>query len=171
MAAALCAAALLLSGCSDDPPEPKPLDPPTGSETPTTPPTSEPPQAQTPEETIREFVRLQTEMEATGDAKAFRAMGHNCEYCEGYGDTVEGIYKRGGEMTSTGWTIKSIRPHAVHQTGRRTYDLIYDEGPTSYRWAKGSKVKREPARKGVRYKIELTRVDGQWKVTVVGDYK
>lgn len=177
MAAALCAAALLLSGCSDDPPEPKPIDPdeqtdvPSSPTTPTSPTVSATPEPPRPEDTIREFVRVQNEMERTGDATDFLALGYKCDYCRKYARLVEGIYKRGGVMNSAGWTIRSITRQPARTKGLRSFDVVFDDGATSYRWEKGAPTKRDPARKGVRYLFELRQHDDAWKVSLVGTYE
>ncbi len=66
--AALLGAALLLAGCSDDP---EPRFQPTDSPSPTESESSAEPEAQTPEEFIREWFELNTEMQNTGETEAF----------------------------------------------------------------------------------------------------
>lgn len=170
-------AGLALTGCGDDPIEPRPYDPSeqtsnTSSASATASPTeSATPEPRTPEDTIREFVRVKLEMERSGDATDFLAMSYKCEYCRKYGDLVEGIYKRGGVMHSAGWKIRSIKPRALRLKDRKSFDVIFDDGATSYRWEKGAPIKRDRARKGVRYLFELRLRSGVWKIAFAGSYE
>lgn len=172
MAAALCAATLVLGACSDDPPEPKPLDPPSSStsESPTAPPTSEPPNASTPEQTIREFVRLKTALEKTGDAAEFRAISYNCEFCRSYAARVEKIYERGGFVRTQGWQLRSVRRASALETKpERTYKIVIDNPVTRLKKREGARVETLPAGKAAELLIALVQVDGQWKVHGVSE--
>ena len=90
-----CVAALVLAGCQDEP-EPRFEPTPSDSSSPTDPETSEEPQAQTAEEFIDEWFRAHTEMQNTGETRAFLGVSAACRPCTSLPTRVYGFYEAGG---------------------------------------------------------------------------
>jgi hypothetical protein len=163
MAAALCAAALVVSGCSDDPPEPKPLDPPTGSETTTAPPTSEPPKAQTPEALIRSWLTAVDEAQASGDTGALRRAFPGCAACTTFADRVDEIYDAGGWVKAPLKKNISIKLREKRSTGRRIYDVTFFAPPWLLKESAKAKAVRQKGGPGTQA-MELAQVENDWSL-------
>src|SRR6478736_10431719 len=96
---------VVLAGCTDDP-EPKPKIPETTSSSPTPTPTeSETPEAESPEDFIRRWVKVGDEMQKTGKTAEYDAMSPNCKACQGFVDSVEEVYGAGGSAEFAGTRI------------------------------------------------------------------
>src|SRR5688500_14938940 len=94
-AAALLGIALLLTGCTDDAEprfEPIPSASPSESET------SAEPEAQTPEEFIREWFAAALEMQNSGRTEPVAELSRDCQPCRDLIGTVESIYESGGSI-------------------------------------------------------------------------
>lgn len=167
MAAALCAAALVLVGCSDDPPKPKPLDPPSGSESPTPPPTSEPPKAQTPEEAIRTWIQVSYDVQTSGETGEFRSLGRDCKPCDKFADRIDSVYADGGWVKPPLQKLKSTKLKEKFSDGRRVYRASVLSPPWSYKEHGGAKVTKERGGPST-LQIELRQFDGSWLVTHYG---
>jgi hypothetical protein len=163
MAAALCAAALLAGGCSDDPPEPKPLDPPTGSETTTAPPTSEPPKAQTPEKAIREWIQASYDAQVTGKTDDFRALGQGCKPCDKFANQVDDIYANGGWVKPPLQRVVSNKLEQNLSDAHRVYHARVTSPPWSYKARADAKVAKERGGPST-LQIEMKRIDGRWLI-------
>ncbi|QZY28411.1 hypothetical protein [Nocardioides coralli] len=94
---------LLAGGCSDEP-EPR-FEEPASTPSPTQ---SASPQAQTPEEFIREWVRLDREMQTTGDTTAYLSVSRECRPCRAVAERVETIFENGGRVETKGWAVDKI---------------------------------------------------------------
>lgn len=156
--AALVGAALLLAGCSGDPePRFEPPDSPSPSES----ETSAEPEAQTPEEFIREWFRVGTEMQNTGDTAAFRSLSKDCKPCASFADDVEDVYRAGGYIS-----IESERLLDVKQLASGDYVVKVRSSPTEFRESSDAQVDSFPG--GVNtYQVALTERDGSW---LLADY-
>lgn len=163
MAAALCAAALLLSACSDDPPEPKPLDPPTGSETTTAPPTSEPPKAQTPEALIRAWLRAVDKAQDTGETDELRRAFPDCRACTTFAERVDGIYAAGGWVKAPAKKKVSIKIREKLGDDRRMYEVRFVAPPWSLKESAKAKAVRQKGGPGTQA-MELSLVDNEWRI-------
>jgi hypothetical protein len=164
MAAALCAAALVVSGCSDDPPEPKPLDPPTGSESTTAPPTSEPPETQTPEQLIRDWIRTSYEVQISGETDDFRELGRDCSPCDKFARRVEKIYTDGGWIKPPRQRVAAVKFETKYQDGRQIYQASTRSPRWSLKESKAASVSKQPGGPAT-YRFELKRFADQWRVT------
>jgi hypothetical protein len=133
-AAALLTAGLLLAGCSDDP---EPRFEPTETPSPTETSSAAEPEAQSPEEFIREWFELNTEMQNTGETEAFLAVSRGCKTCEQLASRVEGIYGSGGEVA-----IAFQRVRSVDARGRDEFSVDVEAAPTTVRETSDSTVKR-----------------------------
>lgn len=151
------AALLLVGGCADDP-EPKfsePTDSPTPSETDSSPVAPQ----QTAEEFIREWVRLDNQMQATGETDAFRAASSGCQSCVSYAERVADIYRSGGFIRTEGRTVLTVK----EITSDRTYRLKVRSAPTKYREGSDSPTKSLDG--GVTtYRLTLRRSESGWVV-------
>jgi hypothetical protein len=181
IAAPLVIGALLLSGCDDssgkpgESESPSPTAGPTGTAdpsptattSPTDAPTESPDEPLGPEAVIREFARVHNDLLADGDAKAFRAMGHNCDYCRDFSKRIEAIYDRGGYVKSKGWAIRSIT--LVQKRGtRRAYRVILFNAPAETKERKGAPLKNYPGEQETLI-FGVWQIDGAWKISGVGE--
>ena len=154
--AALVGAALLLFGCTDDP---EPRFEPTTSPSPSGSETSAEPEAQTPEEFIREWFRVGTAMQNTGDTAAFRSLSDDCQPCETFADDVEEVYKAGGYIS-----IESERLLDVKQLGSGDYVVKVRSSPTEFRESSDAQVDSFPG--GVNtYQVTLAERNGSWMLS------
>lgn len=163
-AVALAAAALLISGCSDDPEprfEPPPSPSPSESET-----TAEP-EAQSPEAFIREWFELNTEMQNTGETSAFLSASRNCTPCDDLAKRVERIYQRGGFVDIESQDVRDITPGSRSATIKQ-FDVVVFATPTRYREAAGGQMQSYA---GGRADVQVTLVkynDGWAMENLVG---
>lgn len=156
--AALVGAVLLLAGCAGDP---EPRFTPTQSPSPTESETSAEPEAQTPEEFIREWFRVGTAMQNTGDTATFRSMSDDCEPCETFADDIEAVYDAGGYIS-----IESERVLDVKQMESGDYVVNVRSTPTKFRESSDAQVDSFPG--GVNtYQVTLTGRNGSW---LLADY-
>ncbi|GAA1476883.1 hypothetical protein GCM10009623_13290 [Nocardioides aestuarii] len=155
-AAAVLAAGLLLAGCSDDP---EPQFEPTESPAPTESSSSAAPEAQSPEEFIREWVALDNEMTKSGDTAAFRAASVGCDPCNSYADRIEDIYASGGFVNTDGRQVMSVKKAEL----RGAYELKVDSSPTKYRERAGGKIKSLPGG-DLTFRLVLRKRQGDWIV-------
>jgi hypothetical protein len=155
-AAALLAAALLLAACSDDP---EPRFAPTEAPSPTESSSSTAPEAQSPEEFIREWVELDNQMTASGETDEFRAASVGCDPCNEYADQVEQIYGAGGFIRTDGRTVTSVEKAEL----RGAYELRIESSPTKYKERAGGSVKSLPGGEAT-LRLVLRKRDGEWIV-------
>jgi hypothetical protein len=155
-AAALLTAALLLAGCSDDP---EPRFEPTETPTPTETPSAAEPQAQSPEEFIREWVALDRDMQRTGETEAYLAVSDSCGTCRDFAKRVEKVYAAGGSIDTRGWTVRQLtqkRPGLFSlevTTSETSVTPSADAAPEVYQ------------RTSTSYEIEIDQSDAGWIVT------
>ena len=155
--AALAVAALLLAGCSDDP-EPR-FDPPSESPSPTESETTAEPEAQTPEEFIREWFELNTEMQNSGETDAFLEASPNCKPCRDLADQVEQFYNAGGFIRVGGQDVTTVDALAGSE-----YSVTVDAAPTEYKESASAKVAMLPGGPN-EYRMFLRRNGGSWVMT------
>ena len=104
-------AALTLSACSDDSPEPR-FEPESSSaaatETPSS-PTTETSETEavgrTPLATVREWVKAYNSTLRTGDAAEARSLTSRCKPCDWQVDPVVEVHEKGGEFNGATWKI------------------------------------------------------------------
>ena len=107
---------VLLAGCSDDP-EPKPKIPETTSSSPTPTPTeSETPEAESPEDFIRRWVKAGDEMQVTGETAEYDAMSPSARPVRRSSTNVDDVYEQGGSASSP-----ARRSSAQASRGRAAY--------------------------------------------------
>lgn len=163
-AALMVAMMLTLSSCTDDPPKPDPFDP---SDTPvsSSPTATEPPKPATPEQVIREFVKAQDEMYASGKAKEFLALSHTCKYCDGQADLIVGIYRKGGYVRRGQIKIRSIKlQRDMSSQVFKVFNVVYDLPAATFRRSKNSKVEHDSAEKGTTDRYRLVKRPDGWKI-------
>jgi len=153
-AAAVLAAGLLLAGCSDDP---EPIFEPTETPSPTeSSPTAEP-EAQSPEDFIREWLVLQRDMQNTGDVDAYLAASRGCSSCESAASIVTDYYAAGGYVRTKGRSLIALTP--IDEG--KTYDLKVRSAPTKYKESADAPVQGFPG--GVStYRVTLRQTDSGW---------
>lgn len=101
-------AGLLLSACSDDPPDPQATPTPTASSSPTPTETAQPSaQPQTAEDFIANWVHLQNEMLSSGETADYAVVTRGCQTCQALVQQVERIYAAGGWIKGGDWTVVS----------------------------------------------------------------
>lgn len=155
--AALLGAALLLAGCSDDP---EPRFQPTNSPSPSESATSADPEAQTPEEFIREWFELNTEMQNSGETEAFLAVSRNCKPCRGLASRVAGIYQAGGSVRLDRQDVTAVKP-VSSAASLEQFDVTIKASPTLVRETRGSEIQRMPGGPNV-YRVTLVQNETLW---------
>ena len=156
--AALLGAALLLAGCSDDP---EPRFQPTDSPSPSESATSAEPEAQTPEEFIREWFSVGTDMQNTGETEAFLALSSNCQPCDAFAEEVADVYATGGYIR-----IKSERVVDVRRLGSGAFIVTVKASPTEFRESANAKLDSFPG--GLNeYQVDLAPTGDGW---LISDY-
>jgi hypothetical protein len=154
---------LFSSGCGDDPIKPKPFETPTASTSPA-PTQSGTPQAESPEQFIRRWVEAQNDMQVSGDTKEYRCLGYKCDACNGFADTIDGIYAAGGHVETLGWKILSLKDGPTNSS----FALNVDIRPTVYVELKGGPEKKLPGGSPTEI-IQFVKRNGQWRVTQVSE--
>lgn len=141
-----------LPACTGDGPEPSPS-PSASATSPSTSDTGSPaPVAETPEEFIRRWIDVQTEMQNTGDTAEFRKLSKGCKPCSESADRIDQIYEAGGHVTTDGWTPTSFTN--VGSVGRRVVARVeIENAPTELIESAGAEVQTLRAGQGV---IEFT---------------
>jgi hypothetical protein len=154
-AAALLTAGLLLTGCSDDP---EPRFEPTETPSPTESSATAEPQAQSPEEFIREWFEAGTDMQNSGETEAFLSLSNDCDACERFAADVERVYEAGGFIRIKSETVKQVEP-----VGGDAFEVTVVASPTTFREASGSKPGSFPGGPNT-YRIAIVERAGEWRV-------
>lgn len=159
-AAALLVAGLLLAGCSEDP---EPRFAPTQSPSPTESETTAAPEAQSPEEFVREWVRTYNSFETDGDDEQLEALHRNCATCETVLSVVSQAYANGGFVKSDGWTVEKSEElyRRDNAAGVRTQVAV---SPSRYKASESSEVTRGTGGR-VTMEFDLVRRDGGWRLS------
>ncbi len=164
---ALVVTALALAGCSGDP-QPiiaKPLATPTPTPSASPSPTeSATPKAESPEEFIRRWNEIQTDMVATGATDAYWSVStKRCPPCKRIASTVSSYYEAGGYVKTEGWAINSIAAVNPGAEGPATFQVRVDSAPTRYKKSSSSPVERFTGGP-LEYTFELARRNNSWLV-------
>ena len=154
--AALAAAALLLASCSDDP---EPRFEPTESPSPSESETTVRPEAQTPEEFIREWFELAVAMQNTGDSEGFLAVSDDCGACRDLSKSVNRIYLAGGSVS-----VRSMEVTSVRDLPGREFSVMVDASETKLRERAGAELQTLPANSN-EYRMFLRPVGDSWVMT------
>lgn len=161
-AAAVLAAGLLLVGCSDDP---EPRFEPTESPSPTESSSSAAPEAQSPEDFIREWFELNTEMQNTGETKAFLAMSKPCGRCKDMATQVETIYRDGGSIKIDSQEVLSVKAGA-RSTNLKQFEVTVVASPTQLVEASGQKTQVLPGGRST-YEVTVLRKGDSWAMNFI----
>jgi hypothetical protein len=154
----------LLAGCSDDPePTPKIPEPTSSSPTPT-PTESETPEAESPEEFIRRWVKAGDEMQVTGETAEYANMSPKCKACQGFVESVEEVYSAGGSADFAGTRITGIKRYASDPP---TYDVSQRVPETTIRRTEGGQTQTLPGG-STRIRVILKKSKADWQVTYFG---
>jgi hypothetical protein len=107
-----------LSGCSGGDPEPKVVPTQSVASTPSVSPTevesSDPPQALSPVQTVRAWVKALNHAMASGDTSEVGALSaERCKGCLNFRRTIEGIYAHGGRYETEGWTVVKAKARSL----------------------------------------------------------
>ena len=161
--ALVLAVPILLAGCSDDP-EPEPKVPEATSSSPTPTPTeSETPEAESPEDFIRRWVKAGDEMQVTGETAEYAAMTPKCQPCQAFVENVADVYERGGSAEFAGSQIVRLKRVGGSPP---TYDLTKDLPETIIRRAEGEPETLPGGRTTIR--VTLDTQGQQWVVAHFG---
>lgn len=160
--AAVLAAGLLLAGCSDDP---EPRFDPTESPSPTESSTSAAPEAQSPEDFIREWFELNTEMQNTGETEAFRAASKPCARCEDMAEQVETIYRDGGSISIDGQEVLRVKVGA-RSVDQKQFQVTVDASPTRLVEASGQEAQVLPGGRST-YEVTVVRKGDSWAMSFI----
>ena len=138
-AAAVLAPLLMLAACGEDEPEPKVPEPPA---TPTPSATESSTTAQeSPEDFIRRWVEVNTEMQNTGEVAKYVGLSRKCRACVDTATRVRSFYEAGGFVRTKGWRLQSIRKGPA-SAATAVYDLRIDSSPTRYRESADAPIQR-----------------------------
>lgn len=158
--AALVGAALLLAGCTD---EPEPRFEPTDSPSPSESETSAEPEAQTPEEFIREWVATYNKFEGTGDASELEELNSSCGTCADIIEVVASAYEHGGYLKSEGWGVRGSLEVLYSRQNATGFRATVDVAPSRYKASADSDIQRGTGGP-VTMEFDLRRVDGAWRM-------
>ena len=151
---------VLLAGCSEEPePTPKIPEPTSSSPTPT-PTVSETPEAESPEDFVRRWVKVGDEMQTTGDAGEFKRLSRKCQACADVVEQVESIYSSGGSIEFAGTKVGRLKRTASDPP---TFHLDLNTPETIIRSESGAIDQRLPAGVG-KYVLTLNGEPGDWYV-------
>ncbi|WP_210438820.1 hypothetical protein [Nocardioides xinjiangensis] len=137
--ALILAVPLLIAGCSDGEPttEPTPKMPEPSSSSPTpTPVEAETPEAESPEDFIRRWVKAGDEMQVTGETATYEALVEDsCKACKTFVKSVEKVYASDGTVEFAGSTINSIRSRKgkppTFQVTKTLPETVIKRGPSA----------------------------------------
>lgn len=161
------ACAISLAGCSSDAPSPKADSSPTPTATfagPAMPSQAQGESREAAEAFLAHWVATINYATTSGDTEGLKSLGaKDCETCIAFGKTLDGIYGKGGHVTSAGWVLQSAVPIADQPEKEPSFQLALKFAPQKVFMTKGSKPKSfpggdQPAR------IFLTRQDDHWLV-------
>jgi hypothetical protein len=157
-----------LTGCQADEPVADPA--PSVSSSVSSPSPSEsssPAAAETPEEFIRRWINVHTEMQNTGETQEFRKLSTGCVPCYDLADQVDEIYQEGGFVETDGWTPTSFK--RLGPSGRSmTYLVGIENAATEYKETSGAEVTTLPAGTGVE-RFEIQRRKGSFVVRNISE--
>ena len=156
---------LLLAGCSDEA-KPTPKMPDSTSSSPTTEPSeTETPEAESPEDFIRRWVKAGDEMQVTGKTKDYRAITHaSCKACRAFEKAVRDVYDAGGSIEFAGTTVDRI---VQREDAPPTFALTKTLPETVIRRGDATDPETLPAGETTLLVI-LDRVAGDWSVKYYG---
>ncbi|QIG41565.1 hypothetical protein G5V58_01170 [Nocardioides anomalus] len=172
LALAAVAAAVLLSACQDDDPEPKVADPTPSatsvesppSQTATTSPVAQP---RSPEETVRAWVDAQNHALASGDTTALRELAAEaCQGCDDYPDGIDQIVGAGGHFEGGKWSIVRARVQDADANPVRINVGIHIAGGMTVTSAGAAPTTYAPANR--LFAFELVNDTGEWLISLVG---
>jgi hypothetical protein len=155
--AATLVAGVLLAGCSDDP-EPT-FEPPASPSPSESESSSAKPEAQSPEEFIREWFALNTEMQNSGETEAFLAVSLQCDPCSKLAKQVEEIYGAGGSIRLRGQSVERVR-----RIGSGEFSVVVNAAPTVYTESESAPETRLPGGPN-EYRMFLRKRDGAWMIS------
>lgn len=125
-------AALVLTACGGDPVAPPPLTLPTTSSATVS------PQPESAEEFIRRWIAADTRMQNTGDTSEYLALvDPKCTACTGLATTITQIYQNGGDVSTKGFTLKSVSP-----SSKNAFTVVVDSAPSVVIRRAGGKKER-----------------------------
>jgi hypothetical protein len=116
-------------------------------------------EVKTPQEFIRLWRDVTTEMFNTGDTAVYRAITEGCVPCKQTADDVEKYYAAGGYVKTKGSRIDSIK-RAGRDGGNPVFVVRRTAEPTRYRESKTGPVKRLA---GGRTATRVTLVNEQFE--------
>jgi hypothetical protein len=158
--AAALAAGVLLAGCSDDPEptfEPPASPSPSESET-----SSAEPEAQSPEEFIREWFELNTEMQNSGETDEFLRVSRGCRPCSGLAKRVKRIYGDGGFIEIASQDVVEMDLGSRSSTIKQ-FDVVVQTAPTRYRESEGADLANYDGGRAT-YQLTIIREGDTWRM-------
>ena len=137
LVALCCLVSLWLSGCGDSSSSSASPDPPPTPSSSS--PTPSPEVRETPEEFVRRWVVLNTEMQNTGDTQAFEATCPKSASCQRIVQLVHSYYDAGGFLKTGAWEV--LKVDKVGAEGRRVQlNVDIRSAPTEYKKSSDSSV-------------------------------
>ncbi len=185
---AVVAVGLVVAGCTDDEPDPRPSVEETVEPSPTETPEPEPAEtsptkperpaamdrddAEGAAATAEYFIELYPYVMTTGDTAEWEAMSlPECQACAGFIDQARTIAERqdvfsGGEITATvgdpGLYVRDVA------TGIQPLDLEFRQEAMSISDTEGTEIFSSAAEASTK-RVEMGMRDGQWTVVTIGD--
>jgi hypothetical protein len=170
LVAVCCLPLLGLAGCSDDPSQAQPQDPPSSSATAKPSPSETgptiPPEAQgTDEASAKAFVKHWFEVFSsamvsgeTADLKSLSAS--SCQSCSAFVEVIDRTYSRGGRIESSGWTAVQFTRLDFEAMA---FDFVARTGQERFLEADGS-VARRAAAGSQDMTVRLVLDDYTWRI-------
>ncbi|WP_203336214.1 hypothetical protein [Nocardioides limicola] len=170
VAAVVVAMAGALSACTgDDPgPAPEPTVAPTPAPDPEPEPTAEPVEREDPEDFIRRWREVSTEMQNTGITTSFRLLWDDCDSCEGLASSVEEFYEQGGYIKTDGVSLSDFE--YVGRVGRvREYRYLVEATPTEYKKSRDAEIEHLEGGQFTGF-VRIRPANDTWKILDYGTY-
>jgi hypothetical protein len=165
LAAAVTVPLLLLSACSEDDPEPIVAPSPTASPASTEPSPTKSAEREDPKEFIQRWWDLNTDLQNTGDSKAFQSVSaKSCSPCNDFIALIEGFYSAGGYVETTKFTVTTVRPLNPGAKKKAEFIVKGTGGRTTYRESKSAPVETLPGGDS-EYRFVLSLGPTGWRVT------
>jgi hypothetical protein len=156
---------VLLAGCSEEPePTPKIPEPTSSSSTPT-PTESETPEAESPEDFVRRWVKAGDDMQVTGETAEYESLvDGSCMACASFLKSVQDVYDNGGSVEFGGSKINSVERR---ERKPPTFALTKTLPRTVIRREEGADPEVLPSGRTTLLVILKSKADG-WAVSYYG---
>lgn len=152
--ASLTLGAVLLTGCTEEAPQPKFAEQPNATPTPVE-------KEESAEEFIRRWNRADAAMQNSGSTADYRAITKKCAPCTALADQVDEFYTAGGYVATEGREIENIK-----RLDSSSFLVWIKAGPTTYRESTAGPEGSYPGGEDL-LRVTVTRRSGEFQLTDV----